>query len=184
MHDLICGLLKMQVGVSVEDGANPIIRGNKIHDGNSCGISLMTDSRGIVEDNDIWGNMHPNVYIASGADPQVGLCLLFHLQKQHYYDGVVSLLKCIPSWQSLFPGMHTNEHGAFFQVRHNEMHHSHSCGITVVEKGLGIIEQNDVYCNQSIGLYIVTGAAPTVRNNSVRDGEGDGIAGVCAEMFV
>ncbi len=49
----------------------------------------------------------------------------------------------------------------------------------MVEKGLGIFENNDVYCNQSIGVYVVTGAVPTIRNNSVRDGEGDGIAGTC-----
>lgn len=64
------------------------MRGNKIRDGSSCGISLATGSKGLIQDNDIFGNAHPNVYVASGADPQVHnllvpvliLCLFPHVR--------------------------------------------------------------------------------------------------------
>ena len=38
-----------------------------------------------------------------------------------------------------------------WQVRSNSIHHSASCGVTCVEDGIGIIEDNDIYANQSVG---------------------------------
>ena len=61
-------------------------------------------------------------------------------------------------------------------VRANRIHHSGSCGVTCVEEGLGTIEDNEIYANQAVGVYIMNKASPVVRNNTIRDGEGDGVA--------
>ena len=52
--------------------------------------------------------------------------------------------------------------------------------MTFVDEGLGTVEDNDIFSNQSVGVYMMNRANPTVRNNTIRDGEGDGVAAVFA----
>ncbi|MFA7241570.1 MAG: right-handed parallel beta-helix repeat-containing protein [Sulfuricellaceae bacterium] len=55
--------------VAIHDGADPILRGNSIHDGNKSGIYVYNNGQGMLEDNDIFGNALAGVRIDTGGNP-------------------------------------------------------------------------------------------------------------------
>ena len=55
-------------------GTAPLIRGCRIHDSPSNGVSVVDNGRGTIEDCDITGNANPGVWITTGADPTVRGC--------------------------------------------------------------------------------------------------------------
>jgi F-box protein 11 len=65
--------------------------------------------------------------------------------------------------------------GAASTVRNNLIHDGKGHGIGVINKGAGLIEENDIFGNAYSGITIKTEAAPTVRNNRIHDGKAAGI---------
>jgi parallel beta-helix repeat protein len=54
-------------GVTVREGAEPVVRRNRIHDGKSVGIHVHDNGRGTFEDNDLRGNQGGSWNIADGC---------------------------------------------------------------------------------------------------------------------
>ena len=57
--------------IGVHGGADPMVRGNRIHDGKRAGVFVYEDGRGTYEDNDVFGNAHSGFVVQEGADPVV-----------------------------------------------------------------------------------------------------------------
>lgn len=57
--------------VAIRNGADPILRRNRIHGGELSGVFIDENGRGTLEDNDIYGNRFHGVVIKGGRDPVV-----------------------------------------------------------------------------------------------------------------
>ena len=57
-----------QWSVWIETGADPVIKGCKIYDGNECGIFVTEKGRGTVVNCEIYGNAHSNMIVEEEAD--------------------------------------------------------------------------------------------------------------------
>ena len=57
--------------VAVHSGADPVVRGNRIHDGKDGGVFVYEEGRGTYEDNDVFANAKAGFGVATGADPVV-----------------------------------------------------------------------------------------------------------------
>jgi parallel beta-helix repeat protein len=56
-------------GVGVYDGADPVLRGNRIHDNNQSGVYVYNNGLGVLEENDIFANGSPGVAVIYGGNP-------------------------------------------------------------------------------------------------------------------
>ena len=56
-------------GVAIHNGADPILRGNQIHDSKQNGVYVYEQGQGLLEGNDIFANALAGVAIYNGADP-------------------------------------------------------------------------------------------------------------------
>ena len=58
-------------GVGVKEGADSLVRRNRIHDGKASGIFVYENGRGTFENNDVFGNAYAGVEVKREADPLV-----------------------------------------------------------------------------------------------------------------
>lgn len=165
-----------QVGVSMEDGASPVLRGNHIHHGGSCGVSIMTGARGLVEGNHVYGNAHPNVYIASGADPEVRGNSIHHSLScgVTVVEGGRGLIESNDIYGNVTAGVYVMS-GGDPTVRRNIIHDGEGDGIKVCLEGRGMYEQNTVRRNGGFGVLIETRADATVCGNVISESAEDGV---------
>ena len=56
-------------GVAIKKGANPTVRGNRIHDSKQGGVFVYENGEGTLEDNDIFGNANAGVVISGSGNP-------------------------------------------------------------------------------------------------------------------
>jgi parallel beta-helix repeat protein len=54
--------------IAINDGADPRLRRNKIHNGKQNGVSVYGNGHGTLEDNDIFGNTFSGVWISKGGN--------------------------------------------------------------------------------------------------------------------
>jgi len=67
-------------------------------------------------------------------------------------------------------------HGkAYPKLRGNRIHDGKSGGIIVYENGQGLIEDNDIFGNDPMGVWITEGGYPTVHGNKIHDCRGIGV---------
>jgi parallel beta-helix repeat protein len=162
--------------VGIHGGADPILRGNRIHDGQSAGVFIYDHSRGLVEDNDIFANAGSNVSISEGSDPV--------LRGNRIHDGQSSgvfvysqgrgTLENNDVYANGSTGIAIKE-GADPILRNNRIYNGHQSGVHVYEKGRGTLEDNDIYANALAGVEIKEEADPVLRRNRIRDGEQAGV---------
>ena len=60
-------------------------------------------------------------------------------------------------------------------MEHNCIHHSLKCGVCVAEKGLGTIQDNDIYSNEYSNIGVLPGAAPKVYRNLIHNSKQHGV---------
>ena len=67
-----CDISSQSAGcVAIHGGADPRLRGNRIHDGKASGVYVYDNGQGTLEDNDITGNGSSGVAISGGGNPAV-----------------------------------------------------------------------------------------------------------------
>ena len=62
---------RMVANVEIRQGANPVVRRNRIHDGKGPGILVGKNGLGTIEDNDIFANAYSGVEVKEGGNPTV-----------------------------------------------------------------------------------------------------------------
>lgn len=176
--------------VSIHGDANPTVRHNRIHNSKQCGIIVYDGAQGLLEDNDISGSTLSGIEIKEKANPTV--------RRNHIHAGKSCGVKVHEQGQGLledndifanvYPGIDVQQESAPV-VRGNRIHHNEGSGINIHDKGAGVFEDNEIYANvasklstaiwsmlsvPSAGIEI-SGGAPTMRRNSVRQNNGAGI---------
>jgi parallel beta-helix repeat protein len=160
--------------VTVRNGADPRIRGNRIHDG-LLGVVVDDDSLGTLEDNDISGHRHSGVLIQRVSRPT--------LRRNRIHDNSFGV-----SFSGRSTGVlednditrNTREavdigDASSPVVRGNRIEANGGDGVHVHgDDSTGTIEDNDIRGNGGAGVAVRAGGRPTVRRNRIGAGNSGG----------
>jgi parallel beta-helix repeat protein len=162
--------------IAIRDGADPIVRGNRIHDGIASGVFVYDNGLGTVENNEIFANAYAGIEIKTGADPVVRGNRLHDGEQSGIYvnDNGRGTIENNEIYANAYSGIEITT-DADPLVRGNRIHDGETGGIYVQDNGRGTIENNEIYANAYAGIEIATGADPVVRGNRIHDGEQSGI---------
>lgn len=118
--------------VFIQDGADPILRRNRIHDGEKFGI-IIINGRGILEDNEIFGNAFSGIKIARiDKDNPI-------LRGNHIYNNRQD-------------GVYIDEHGQVTLEKNNKISGNGCSGVHILNGG-GTVEDCDIFGNGKSGDY-------------------------------
>jgi len=162
--------------VAIVDGADPILRRNRIHGGKQGGVLVQSDGKGTLEDNDIYDNSLAGVEIRDGGDPL--------LRRNRIHDGkqggilVQSGGKGTIEENDIFAnalaGVEIRKGGDPLLQR-NRIHDGLQGGILVQSDGKGTIKDNDIYGNNLAGVEIREAGNPLLRRNRIGEGKASGV---------
>jgi parallel beta-helix repeat protein len=154
--------------VSIRDGANPTLRGNRIHDGKQAGLYIYDGGKGIIEDNDIFGNAFAGAEIKTGANP--------NLRGNRIYDGAgagvlvhengLGALERNEIRGSALAGVEICT-GANPTLRGNRIYGGKTTGVLIHNNGTGVIENNFIFSNSGAGVTIVDCSNAAMRRNRI-----------------
>jgi F-box protein 11 len=154
--------------VAIHGNAEPVIRHNRIHDGQSNGVLVYESGRGTLEDNDIFGHGLSGVEIIEAGHPILranrihggrGAGVFVHqngrglLEDNEIHDGATVGVAIQGRGDPL--------------LRRNRIHSHHQSGVLIYEQGKGTLEDNEIVGNASAGVMIRTGGSPEVRRNAI-----------------
>ncbi|MAQ95971.1 MAG: hypothetical protein CMM84_20890 [Rhodothermaceae bacterium] len=154
--------------VAVHSGADPVVRGNRIHDGKQAGVFVYEDGRGTYEDNDVFANAGAGFAVQEGADPVVRGNRIHHGKQSGVYihtDGR-GTYEDNDVFANAYSGFEVKT-GADPVVRGNRIHDGKGGGVYIHTDGRGTYEDNDVFANAYTGFEVMTGADPVVRGNRI-----------------
>jgi parallel beta-helix repeat protein len=162
--------------VAIRNGADPLLRRNRLHDSNECGVWVYDGGLGTLEDNEIAANRLAGVEIKTGGNPT--------LRRNRIHDGEQS---GVLIWGNGRGTLEDNEITAHYlsgveiktggnpTLRRNRIHDSKSCGVLIWEDGRGTLEDNEITGNRLSGVEIKTGGNPTLRRNRINDNRGSAV---------
>jgi len=119
--------------VGICQGADPELKGNKIHGGKESGVMVYDHGRGTLEDNDIFDNGLSGVEITSGGAPT---------------------LRANRTYENQEAGVYVYDEGQG-TLEDNEIHGNLRAGMRVGNTGKPILRNNNIHKNA-----IVASAAP------------------------
>jgi len=162
--------------VEVTDGASPLIRRCRIHDGAAAGVWFRAASAGLLEASDVHSNGWSGVQISDGSNPT----LLRNFIHENKSAGLISFnhgrgvarqndITCNGKG-----GVQVRSH-ACPELVSNRIFGERSFGVWVYERGGGRFEDNDVVGNAWSGFQVEEQSHPVVLGNRVRDNRSAGI---------
>jgi F-box protein 11 len=157
-------------------GASAMITGCSLHDSAGNAIYVSDDGGGTIEDNEIYGNALPCIFVTTGAAPIV--------RNNRIHDSASNGIRLVDNgggtiegndiYGHAWPGIDIASRSAAI-VRRNRIHDCAEAGVVVEDGSGGVIEDNDVYGNAMAGIVVADGSTPIVRNNRIHDGARNGI---------
>ncbi|HEX8731900.1 MAG TPA: right-handed parallel beta-helix repeat-containing protein [Ktedonobacterales bacterium] len=136
--------------VAIRNGASPILRRNRIHDGQQCGVIIYDNGQGLLEDNDIFANAYTSVQIKTGGAPT--------LRRNRIHDGKEGGVMIYDNGKGLLEDndifANTNsaveiKTGSAPTLRRNRINKNGYKAIWVHEDGGGVFENNDLRDNKT-----------------------------------
>lgn len=134
--------------VAIHGGADPRLRGNRIHDGKAGGVFVYEDGQGVLEDNEIFGNSFSGVEIKTGGNPT--------LRRNRIHDGKTAgvivrengqgILEDNEIFGNAFSGIEIKT-GGNPTLRRNRISRNGFEAIWVGDGGCGVFEENDLRGN-------------------------------------
>ena len=154
--------------VAIQDGADPRLRRNKIHDGKQNGVFVLDGGLGMLEDNDITGNSLSGVSIGTGGNPTVRGNQLRDNRGSGVlvYGSGLGMLEDNNITGNAYSGV-TIRTGGNPTVRGNQVRDNKQNGVLVSDSGRGTLEDNDITGNAYPGVEIRNDGNPTVRGNRI-----------------
>jgi len=137
-QDLFC--------VSIQHGADPRIRRNKIH-GGLLGVSVEMDGQGIIEDNDIFGNAECGVQIIARGNST--------LKMNRIYNG-----------KGMGVGVALDGQGI---IEDNDIFGIENCGISIGSGGNVTVRSNRINGNGYEAIWIVDDGSGVFEDNDLRN---------------
>jgi parallel beta-helix repeat protein len=162
--------------VAISGGADPRLRGNRIHDGRESGVFVIDSGLGTLEDNDISGNGFAGVEIRSRANPT----LRRNRIRDGRTDGVfvnhdgLGTLEDNDITDNTLSGVEIKS-GGNPTVRQNRILNSGQCGVLVWSAGLGMLDDNEILGSGLSGVEVRDEANPTLRRNRIKNSKYSGV---------
>jgi F-box protein 11 len=170
-------------------GTNPIVRGNRLHECGRSGIAVYHGASPSIEDNDIWRSGHVGIDVAwEGTNPLIrgnrihdgtnaGIWVQFGASPRIEDNDISGPTRFLPTdfdWG--YPNIWLSGAGTNPLVRGNRVHDSFGAGVWVVSGASPTIENNEVWANIGPGIDVTgAGTAPRLEANRIHDGQGAGI---------
>jgi parallel beta-helix repeat protein len=156
--------------VAIRNGADPRLRGNRIHDSKRSGIHVFDDALGTLEDNDITANSYHGVAITTGGNPTLRRNQI-HDNRQggiYVYDSGVGTLEDNDITANSSSGV-AIETGGNPTLRRNRINRNTRWAVWVSDGGRGVIEDNDLTGNRRGAWNITQDAEANVTRSSNRE---------------
>ncbi len=162
--------------VTVRGGANPVVTGNDIHDGNESGLFITGEARGTYTQNTIYANRFSGIEVNLGSAPDVRDNVIRNGQSTGIYihDNATGTYSA-----NL---IESNGNAGFYvatqadpDVQNNIVRGNLAAGIVVVDGGLGSFTANIIDANAFAGIEVAREGNPDMRNNTVQNGKTAGV---------
>uniref|UniRef100_A0A673MAZ1 DNA mismatch repair protein Msh2-like n=1 Tax=Sinocyclocheilus rhinocerous TaxID=307959 RepID=A0A673MAZ1_9TELE len=152
----------------------PIVRHNKIHDGQH--VYFYDNGHGVLEDNDIYNHMYSGVQIRTGSNPKIRRNKIWGGQNGGIlvYNSGLGFIEDNEIFDNAMAGVwiKTDSNPT---LRRNKIHDGRDGGICIFNGGRGLLEENDIFRNAQAGVLISTNSHPVLRKNRIFDGFAAGI---------
>ena len=164
--------------IAVGNGADPVIRGNRIHDGKQVGVLIHSEGRGTFEGNNVFANTLAGFAVQDDGDPIVRNNRIYN------HDGKGSGIIVYSEGRGTFEGNNVFSNtlagfevqgGADPIVRNNHIRKNEGAGIRVSRGGRGTYEENYLWDNARGAWDVADDAGEVVRRNNA-EGPPDGWA--------
>ncbi len=158
--------------VYIDSGADPRLRGNRVHDGGRHGVNLAGSGLGTLEDNEISGNIYSGVAIGAGSN----LVLRRNQIHDNKENGVIVVTSGLGTFEDNeitangYAGVEITS-GGNPVLRRNQIHDNKENGVLVDQSGLGRFEDNEITGNGNCGIEIRNAGNPTLRGNRINRNE-------------
>jgi parallel beta-helix repeat protein len=143
--------------------ANPIIQGCKIHDSAQAGIFFQENSRGTVQDCDIFSNRLSGIAIKDSSDPIIQRCKVRDGKQSGFliYEKGMGTVEDCEIFSNALSGVSIKENGNPV-IRRCKINQNQKHGINVQDNGLGTVENCDLSGN-ILGAFNIDDTSKVVR---------------------
>jgi parallel beta-helix repeat protein len=161
-------------------GADPIIRRCQIHNGKSGGVLISENSRGTVEDCEIFKNAGAGVEIERGGNPVIRRCKIHDGKAQGVLvtENSSGTVEDCDIFKNSGAGVEIKESSNPI-IRRCKIHDGKfsvfAKGILITEKGRGTVEDCEIFKNHEAGVEIKQGGNPVIRRCKIHDGMRNGV---------
>lgn len=156
-------------------GADPIIRGCRIHDGKAGGVFIYDDGAGLVENCDIFNNALAGIESRSGGNVTIRQSRIYDGKQGGIFisengDGTI---EDSDVFGNALAGIQVK--GGTMTIRQCRLYQGKTSGVFVNDKGSALVEDCDIYGNTLAGVEVQSGGNPLVRNCRLHDGMAGGV---------
>jgi parallel beta-helix repeat protein len=154
--------------VAIHDGADPRLRRNIIHDGNTTGVFVYTKGKGTLEENEIYGNTLAGVEIKDGGNPTLRRNLIHDGKAGGIYvhTNGQGVLEENEIYGNILTGVEIKT-GGNPVLRRNRIHDGKQSGVYVHTNGQGVLEENEIFGNEYAGVTIRENGNPVLHRNQI-----------------
>ncbi|WP_170941043.1 right-handed parallel beta-helix repeat-containing protein [Antarctobacter heliothermus] len=154
--------------VAIHKRADPVLRGNVIHNGKQGGVLVFNKGRGLLEKNEIYGNGLAGVSIKTDADPVLRGNVIRDGKQggAMIYERGRGLLENNEIFGNAFSNVEIRI-AADPVLRGNVIRGGKYSGVFIHDKGRGLLEENEIYGNAQNGVSIGSEADPELRGNVI-----------------
>ena len=153
--------------VAIRDGADPLLRHNRIADGTGDGVLVCDGGRGTLEDNEVSGHAGVGVRVTTGGDPTLRRNSIRGGGKNGVYvDGARGFFLENDIFDNAEAEVAITTDGQP-TLQRNRIHDGAGNGVYVWHHGGGVLEENEIFANAGAGVVVLSGGAPTLRRNRV-----------------
>jgi parallel beta-helix repeat protein len=170
--DISC---RSRSGVVILGGADPRLRGNRVHDCARYGIAVESGGLGTLEDNDISANLS-GVLVTGASNPTCRRNQFRHNSRSGILvtEGGLGIFEDNEVTASGIAGVEVWEDGSP-ALRRNHIHHNSGDGIHVGDRGRGLFEDNVIASNGFDGVRIRNAGNPVLRRNKIHHNAWNGV---------
>lgn len=160
-----------------EQGGNPLVRHNIIHENGGSGINITSKATARIVDNDIHQNGAEGIQIVDGAKSEV----YSNQIHQNKGGGIFVARKGSGSiarndiFENTLSGILIAE-GGNPDISNNRIHDGRQGGICIYKKGKATISGNEIVENDLAGVEVDSGSTATLTGNQIREGKHHGVS--------
>eukprot|EP00064_Thunnus_orientalis_P021404 superscaffoldBa00006468_g21567 len=167
---------------TIRTNSCPIVRHNKIHDGQHGGIYVHEKGQGVIEENEVYSNTLAGVWVTTGSTPVLRKNRI-HSGKQvgvYFYDNGHGVLEDNDIYNHMYSGLleendifrnaqagvliSTNSHPI---LRKNRIFDGFAAGIEITNHATATLEGNQIFNNRFGGLFLASGVNVTMKDNKI-----------------